>query len=52
MSIKSGKYAGLVGTVVEAREASVRVEISGVQEGQPIEAAAWLKPAQLEAAHV
>lgn len=46
--IKSGKYAGLVGSVEEVREASVRVAIRGVFEGKTIDAAPWLKPSQLE----
>lgn len=49
--VKSGKYAGLVGTVTEARPASVRVLIEGVRDDKEVRAHVWMKPSQLERNH-
>lgn len=48
--IKSGKHAGTVGTVVEARPETgmVRVEVQGVRNGEAVDARVWLKAGQLE----
>lgn len=48
--VKSGKHAGMVGTVVEARDETgmVRVSIDGVRDGEKIAALVWLKAGQLE----
>lgn len=49
--VRSGKYAGLVGTVTECRPASVRVLIEGTKDDEPIKVHPWLKPSQLERNH-
>jgi transcription antitermination factor NusG len=49
--ILTGKYAGTVGTVTEVRESSVRVQIEGVKDEQPVSAHPWLKPSQLGRNH-
>ncbi|MEH0165584.1 KOW motif-containing protein [Roseateles microcysteis] len=48
VKVRSGKYQGLVGTVVDVRPSSVQVHIAGVVDGESIDAQPWLKPAQLE----
>lgn len=49
--IRTGKYAGLVGNVFEQNrdKGTVRVQIQGVQDGQPLNVDHWFKAAQLEA---
>lgn len=51
--IRLGRYAGMVGTVTETRsedgkQTNVRVEVSGVKDGEPIAAHVWLKRSALE----
>lgn len=49
--IKSGKYAGLVGTVTDTREKQLRVLIEGVREGEPFTAHAWVPRSSVERNH-
>lgn len=49
--IKSGKYAGLVGTVTDTREKQCRVLIEGVREGEPFTAHTWINRSALERNH-
>lgn len=46
--VKSGRYAGLVGEVVDVRHAAVRVSVEGVRDGKPVRAVVWLKLSQVE----
>lgn len=49
MRIKSGKHAGVVGTVEAVAEKSARVRIEGVMDGEPVNVAPWIALAALEA---
>lgn len=49
--IKSGKYAGIVGTVEEVSAARVAVRIAGVVNGEPVNARPWISPGALEVSH-
>jgi transcription antitermination factor NusG len=48
--IRTGKFAGLAGTVTDTKPDTkmVRVHIEGVRDGQAITAHVWLKAGQLE----
>ena len=51
--IRTGKYAGLVGTVtgvrfVGAQQTGVRVNVEGVKNGAPMAAHVWLKRSAIE----
>lgn len=51
--IRSGKYAGLVGTVTDqksdaGKQVSVRVQVDGVKDDASITAHVWLKRSQVE----
>lgn len=49
VKISGGKYDGLAGTVEKVGKNSVcLVKIAGVANGQPVNAAAWIKGQQLE----
>lgn len=46
--IRTGKYAGLAGTVTDQqtegdKQTRVRVRIEGAKDGQPVQAHLWLK---------
>ena len=54
--IRTGKYSGLVGTVsavktVDGKQESVRVQIEGIKDGQPVSAHVWLKRSAVERNH-
>jgi hypothetical protein len=54
--IRTGKYAGLVGTVTETveddgQQSGVRVEIQGVQDGHQVDKHLWFKRSQVERNH-
>lgn len=40
--VKVGKLAGLVGTIVETQADKVRVQVQGVQNGEPVDGDLWL----------
>ena len=51
--IRTGKYAGLVGTVTETveddgKQTGVRLEIQGVKDGEPVDKQLWFKRSQVE----
>lgn len=52
VKLKAGKYAGLVGEVLEARPHTgmVRVHIAGVQDGKTIDVKRWFPVGVLERA--
>lgn len=41
--IRSGKYAGLVGTVTDTKESTIRVHIFGVVNDEPLDVQVWVK---------
>lgn len=56
--IRTGRYAGLVGTVTGHRQdaatgkqTGVQVKVEGVREGEAITAQVWLKRSQVERNH-
>lgn len=56
--IRTGKYAGLVGTVTGHRQdaatrkqTGVQVKVDGVKDGAPVSAHVWLKRSQVERNH-
>jgi hypothetical protein len=51
--IRTGKYAGLVGTVTDTKDEAgkqtgVRVKVEGVRDDQPVNAHVWLKRSAVE----
>lgn len=51
--IRTGKYAGLVGTVTETveedgQQTGVQLEIQGVRDGEPVSKQLWFKRSQVE----
>lgn len=51
--IRTGKYAGLVGTVTETvedggQQTGVRLDIQGVREGEPVNKQLWFKRSAVE----
>lgn len=51
--IRTGKYAGLVGTVTDTKDEAgkqtgVRVKVEGVRDDQPVSAHVWLKRSAVE----
>ncbi|MGV0983499.1 MAG: hypothetical protein ACOYB2_03025 [Limnohabitans sp.] len=55
--IRTGKYAGMVGTVTETRtddagkQTGVRVKMDGVFNGEPMTAHVWVKRSSVERNH-
>lgn len=52
VTIKSGQYAGLRGTVIEHRQATnmAKINLEGVIDGKPQKLEVWLKVSQVEGA--
>lgn len=49
VKIIGGKYAGLVGSVIEVKtNGMARMKIAGVLNDQPLDVTVWLKVKQLE----
>lgn len=51
--IRTGKYAGMVGTVTETveedgQQTGVQLEIQGVLDGEPVSKQLWFKRSQVE----
>lgn len=51
--IRTGKYAGLMGTVTDTKDdagkqTGVRVKVEGVRDDQPVSAHVWLKRSAVE----
>ncbi|KKI11973.1 hypothetical protein XA67_22000 [Comamonas thiooxydans] len=51
--IRTGKYAGMVGTVTETveedgQQTGVQLEIQGVRDGEPVSKQLWFKRSQVE----
>lgn len=52
--IRTGKYAGMVGTVTDTRQddtgkqTGVRVAIEGTREGQDVKAERWFKRSEVQ----
>ena len=51
--IRTGRYAGLLGTVTDTKteagkQTGVRVQVEGVRASQPVAAHVWLKRSQVE----
>lgn len=48
--IRTGKYAGLAGTVTDTKPETnmVRVQIEGIRDGEGFSAHVWMKAGQLE----
>lgn len=51
--IRTGKYAGLMGTVTDTKDEAgkqtgVRVKVEGVRDDQPVNAHVWLKRSAVE----
>lgn len=51
--IRTGKYAGLMGTVTDTKDdagkqTGVRVKVEGVRDDQPVNAHVWLKRSAVE----
>ena len=51
--IRTGKYAGMVGTVTETvvedgQQTGVRLDIQGVKEGEPVNKQLWFKRSAVE----
>lgn len=51
--IRTGKYAGMVGTVKETveedgQQTGVQLEIQGVRDGEPVSKQLWFKRSQVE----
>ena len=54
--IRTGRYAGLLGTVTDTKaeagkQTGVRVQVEGVRDNQPVAAHVWLKRSQVGRNH-